>query len=95
MAVKKKKGTVHTKELHRLNRIEGQVRGLSKMIEDQRYCIDILTQIRAVKSALVSLEINIIDAHLSHCVHNALHSKNKSETNKMIQEIKDLLRLKS
>ncbi len=90
--MKKKKGTSHHTQLHRLNRIEGQIRGLSKMVEDQRYCVDILTQIKAVKSALSSVEQNIIQEHLSRCVHQAITSKNKKESQKMLQEIKVLLK---
>lgn len=87
-----KKGVEHTDQLNRLNRIGGQIRGIGSMIEEQRYCIDILTQIRAVKSALSSLESRIIEDHLSHCVHHAIESKNRKEADKMIKEIQDLLK---
>ena len=92
MAQSQKKGTSHTQQKHRLKRIEGQIRGISKMVEEQRYCIDILTQIKAVKSAMSGLEQNIIEQHLDHCVHKAVNSKNKSESNEMLKEIKDLLK---
>ena len=60
--------------LKRLRRIEGQVRGLERMIEDDRYCIEVLTQISAVTTALESVALRILDAHVSHCVTDALAS---------------------
>ncbi|BBX98728.1 copper-sensing transcriptional repressor RicR [Mycobacterium lacus] len=56
----------------RLRRIEGQVRGIARMIEEDKYCIDVLTQISAVNSALRSVALNLLDEHLSHCVTRAL-----------------------
>jgi DNA-binding FrmR family transcriptional regulator len=58
----------------RLHRIEGQVRGIERMVEDDRYCIDILTQIAAVNTALESLALRILDEHVRHCVAGALAS---------------------
>ena len=58
--------------LRRLHRIEGQVRGLARMVEDQRYCIDILTQISSVTRALQGVAIGLLDGHLHHCVAEAL-----------------------
>jgi DNA-binding FrmR family transcriptional regulator len=58
----------------RLHRIEGQVRGIERMVEDERYCIDILTQIGAVTTALESLAFKILDGHVAHCVSDALSS---------------------
>ena len=58
--------------IKRLRRIEGQVRGLEKMVEDDRYCIDILTQIGAVSTALESLAFKILDEHVRHCVAGAV-----------------------
>ena len=58
----------------RLHRIEGQVRGIEKMVEDERYCIDILTQVAAVNTALESLAMKILDDHVNHCVAGALAS---------------------
>ena len=57
----------------RLRRIEGQVRGVAKMIDDEKYCIDILTQISAVNSALQSVALGLLDEHLNHCVIIMLH----------------------
>lgn len=87
-----KKGTSHSKQLHRLKRIEGQIRGIAKMVEEQRYCIDILIQVKAVKSALSSFETNIIEEHLNHCVLKAINSKNHNEAKEVIKEIKELLK---
>ena len=56
----------------RLRRIEGQVRGIAKMIEDDKYCIDVLTQISAVNSALQSVALGLLDEHLGHCVAEAV-----------------------
>jgi DNA-binding FrmR family transcriptional regulator len=58
----------------RLHRIEGQVRGIERMVEDERYCIDILTQIAATTTALESLAFKILDEHVNHCVAGALES---------------------
>jgi CsoR family transcriptional regulator, copper-sensing transcriptional repressor len=58
----------------RLHRIEGQVRGIERMVEDDRYCVDVLTQINAVTTALESLAFKILDEHVNHCVADALAS---------------------
>ncbi len=63
----------------RLHRIEGQVRGIERMVEDDRYCIDILTQIGAVSTALESLAFEILDDHVTHCVTDVIASGNKKE----------------
>jgi DNA-binding FrmR family transcriptional regulator len=60
--------------IKRLHRIEGQVRGIERMVEDDRYCIDVLTQVGAVKTALESLALQLLDDHVSHCVSDALAS---------------------
>jgi len=60
--------------IKRLHRIEGQVRGIEKMVEDERYCIDILTQISAVSTALESVALRLLEQHVSHCVAGALAS---------------------
>ncbi|OBK39396.1 CopY family transcriptional regulator [Mycobacterium sp. 1165196.3] len=56
----------------RLRRIEGQVRGIARMIEEDKYCIDVLTQVSAVNSALRSVALNLLDEHLNHCVTRAV-----------------------
>jgi CsoR family transcriptional regulator, copper-sensing transcriptional repressor len=60
--------------VRRLHRIEGQVRGIERMVEDDRYCIDILTQISAVSTALESVALQILDDHVKHCVAGAFES---------------------
>jgi DNA-binding FrmR family transcriptional regulator len=66
-------GYIHRKDdyLKRLRRIEGQARGLQRMVEDEKYCIDILTQISAMTSALQSVALGLLDEHLTHCVVQA------------------------
>ncbi len=66
-------GYIHRKDdyLKRLRRIEGQARGLQRMVEDEKYCIDILTQVSAMTSALQSVALGLLDEHLNHCVLDA------------------------
>ena len=71
----------------RLGRIEGQVRGLSKMVEDERYCIDIVTQISAVRAALRRVEEEVLKDHMCHCVEHAIASVDKSDQRKKIAEL--------
>jgi DNA-binding FrmR family transcriptional regulator len=65
--------------INRLHRIEGQVRGVERMVADDRYCIDILTQISAVNTALESLAFQLLDQHVKHCVVGALASGDEAE----------------
>jgi CsoR family transcriptional regulator, copper-sensing transcriptional repressor len=60
--------------LTRLKRIEGQVRGIQKMVDEERYCIDVLTQVAAVKAALESVSLTLLDSHVEHCVADAIQS---------------------
>ncbi len=71
----------------RLHRIEGQVRGVERMVEDDRYCIDILTQISAVNTALESLAFKILDEHVRHCVAGALASGNEADAQTKTEEL--------
>jgi CsoR family transcriptional regulator, copper-sensing transcriptional repressor len=71
----------------RLNRIEGQVRGLSKMVEEDRYCIDVITQISAVRAALRRVEEEVLKDHVSHCVDHAISTGNKADQRKKISEL--------
>ena len=75
----------------RLNRIEGQVRGLSRMVEEGRYCIDVVTQISAVRAALRRAEEEILRDHVSHCVEHAIASGDKKDQRRKITEIIDVL----
>jgi CsoR family transcriptional regulator, copper-sensing transcriptional repressor len=71
----------------RLHRIEGQVRGIEKMIENDRYCIDILTQVSAVSTALESVAFRILDQHVNHCVAHALASGDEADAATKTQEL--------
>ena len=71
----------------RLGRIEGQVRGLSKMVEDDRYCIDIVTQISAVRAALRRVEEVVLKDHVAHCVEHAIASGDKADQREKIAEL--------
>jgi CsoR family transcriptional regulator, copper-sensing transcriptional repressor len=71
----------------RLHRIEGQVRGIERMVEDDRYCIDILTQISAVNTALESLALKILDEHVRHCVAGALESGDADDAHAKTEEL--------
>jgi CsoR family transcriptional regulator, copper-sensing transcriptional repressor len=75
----------------RLSRIEGQVRGLSRMVEDDRYCIDIVTQISAVRAALRRLEEEVLRDHVAHCVNQAIASGDQAEQRRKVGELMDVL----
>ena len=75
----------------RLHRIEGQVRGLSRMVEEDRYCIDIVTQISAVRAALRRAEEEILKDHVAHCVEHAIVSGNKADQRNKIAELMDVI----
>ena len=75
----------------RLNRIEGQVRGLAKMVDEDRYCIDIVTQISAVRSALRRVEEEILKDHVAHCVEHAIHSGDKADQRRKIAELMEVV----
>ena len=83
--------TTHTSQLTRLNRIEGQVRGIKKMVEDKRYCVDILIQLRSVIGALQKVQENVFQHHLETCVHDSLHSKDEADKEAKIEEILKLI----
>jgi CsoR family transcriptional regulator, copper-sensing transcriptional repressor len=80
-----------TSVLKRLKRIEGQVRGLSRMVEDDRYCIDIVTQLSAVRAALRRAEEEILADHIAHCVEHAIASGNKAEQRRKVAELTNVL----
>jgi len=75
----------------RLGRIEGQVRGVARMVEEDRYCIDIVTQISAVRAALRRAEEEILRDHVAHCVENAIVSGNRAEQRRKITELMDVV----
>jgi DNA-binding FrmR family transcriptional regulator len=76
--------------LKRLKRIEGEVRGLSRMVEQDRYCIDIVTQIAAVHAALRRVEDEVLRDHVAHCVEHAVASGSKAEQRRKIIELMDV-----
>ncbi len=78
----------HDKQLASLKRIEGQVRGIIKMINEGKYCIDILNQIKAAKSALVTVESNVLKKHIESCVKNSFENKSSIDT-----KVNELLKL--
>lgn len=73
--------------LRRLKLIEGQVRGVHRMVEEDTYCIDVLTQISAVTKALESVALGLVDDHIHHCVHDAAHSGDTEELDRKMDEI--------
>ncbi|WP_328702140.1 metal-sensitive transcriptional regulator [Alicyclobacillus fructus] len=81
--------------LRRLRRIEGQVRGLQKMVEDGRYCVDILVQIAAVKSALHQVGLSILESHTRGCVADALRERDREEekVDELIQVLRQFTKL--
>ena len=88
-----KKQTHHSPNknvLMRLTRIEGQVRGVARMVEEDRYCIDILTQIQAVKAALRKVEEHVLKDHAAHCVAEAIKSGNAKDQTGKFRELVEL-----
>ena len=86
-----KKNPNHVGNLVALRRIEGQVRGIQKMIEEHKYCIDILTQIYAIKGALSRVEEKILEKHFQHCVAEAVKGTSDKEKQQKIDEILKLI----
>jgi len=77
--------------LKRLGRIEGQVRGVARMVEDDRYCIDVMTQISAIRAALKRVEEEVLKDHVAHCVEHAIVSGKKDEQRQKIAELMEVL----
>ena len=75
-----------------LKRIEGQIRGIQRMIEDRRYCIEILTQLSSVRGAMDRVQDDILEGHLSGCVTEALHTASKDEKKRKVNEVVRLLK---
>ncbi len=75
----------------RLGRIEGQVRGLARMVDEDRYCIDIMTQIAAVQAALRKVEEELLKNHVSHCVEHAIKSGNAEDQRQKVAELIEVL----
>jgi DNA-binding FrmR family transcriptional regulator len=77
--------------LKRLQRIEGQVRGLTRMVDEDRYCIDVVTQISAVRAALRRVEEEILRDHVAHCVEHAIASGDKADQRRKVAELMDVI----
>ena len=88
-------GYIHEKQayLKRLRRVEGQVRGLQRMVEEEKYCIDILTQVSAVTKALQSVALGLLDEHLSHCVVQAARTGGPGADEKVREASEAIARL--
>ena len=82
----------HAENTVALRRIEGQIRGIQKMIEGKQYCVDILNQIHAVIAALARVEDNILEKHFENCVSNAIQGKSVVEKKKKLSEVMQLIR---
>ena len=82
---------MHEAQIVRLNRIEGQIRGITKMIVEGRYCVDILTQIRSASSALAKVQENIFKGHLESCVRDSLIGSDPQDREAKIDEILEVL----
>ena len=79
------------KLLNRLSRVEGQVRGITRMVEEDRYCIDILTQLQAARAALVRVESELLKDHIDHCVDGAFAGGDADEQRQKANELIELL----
>ncbi|HOW35632.1 MAG TPA: metal-sensitive transcriptional regulator [Candidatus Omnitrophota bacterium] len=86
-----KQPTTHTEQLEFLRKIEGQVRGIQRMIEEERYCVDILNQINSVVGALTRVENEILKKHIDGCISGALKGKFDKEAQQKIQEVTQLI----
>jgi DNA-binding FrmR family transcriptional regulator len=86
-----KRNPSHKENLVALRRIEGQIRGVQRMIEDRKYCIDILNQIHAVKGALGRVEEKILEKHFQHCVTEAIKGTSEKEKEQKMDEILKLI----
>ena len=75
---------------NRLARIEGQVRGVAKMVDEDRYCIDVVTQLSAVRAALRRIEEEVINDHVAHCVEHAIRSGDRDEQRKKVAELMEV-----
>ncbi len=86
--------TTHKETLNRLSRIAGQVQGVKRMVEEEKYCIDIINQIQAARSALRSVELKILEKHMHHCVSNAFESGRQAEAVEKIAELLKVMKKK-
>lgn len=88
----KEKITTHLEEIGRLKKIEGQIRGIQRMIEEKRYCVDILIQIASIKGAIKKVEESILERHLRGCVRESFKNGSTEDRTEKINEIIEVLR---
>lgn len=86
--------TTHKETLNRLSRISGQVQGVKRMVEEEKYCIDIVTQIQAARSALRSVELQILQKHMHHCVSDAFKSGDPKDADEKMEELLKVMKKK-
>jgi len=86
------KHATHQAQLGRLRRIHGQLAGIIRMIEDERYCVDVLTQTRAVRAAIKKVEQGILENHIDHCLGQAAASGDATEREQKLKEITEVMR---
>lgn len=79
--------TTHKETVNRLARISGQINGIKRMVEEEKYCIDIITQVQAARSALRAVEMHILQKHMHHCVRNAFESGSKENADEKMDEL--------
>jgi len=84
--------TTHAENIARLSRIEGQIKGVKRMIEEGEYCIDIINQIQAARAALQSVNKTILEKHLKHCVAAALETRNQADIDQKLTEIMTVIK---
>lgn len=87
-----KKHPDNSKELPRLKKLSGQINGIQKMIDEKRYCVDILQQLNAAKSAIIAVQAEILETHLNSCVKQTLQLKNQTDIEEKISELKQLFK---
>jgi len=85
------KHAAHDSQLGRLRRIEGQIAGIARMVEEKRYCVDLLTQLRAARTAIKRVEEQILREHVEHCVVNAVRVGKRVEQQQKIDELLDVI----
>ena len=88
----KPQAATHDETLQRLRRIHGQVQGIQRMIEERKYCVDIITQIQAARSALRAVELKILEKHLTHCVNDAFTSGSVRDADEKMAELLQILK---
>ena len=86
-----KQATTHEGQLEFLKKIEGQIRGIARMIQEKRYCVDIITQIHSIMGALYRVENEVFRKHIDGCVVKALQGKSETEKQKKINEVVELI----